>query len=75
MEIPRHWRLKKQRYGLVGYRILQDDGSYKYEFPPMANPKKSIEVYNSNLFPPPNHQVVHGKVVRENQKQDDKGQD
>jgi len=31
MEIPRHWRLKKQRYGLVGETIkdYQDGDSYE----------------------------------------------
>lgn len=74
MEIPRHWRLKKQRYGLVGYKILQPDGSYRYEFPPMANPKKTIEVYDSRLLLPPNDKIVHCEVVREDQEQNNKGQ-
>ncbi len=78
MEIPRHWRLKAPRYRLEGFRIIRKDGTVDYEFPPMANPKKPIEVYNCKIeaqksgFLPPDDQVVHGEVVRQDQEQDDK---
>lgn len=67
MEIPRHWRLKKQRYGLIG-SINPDTG--EPEFPPKNHPKKQIEVYNSTLLLPPNDKVVHCEVVRKDQEQD-----
>lgn len=34
MEIPRHWRLKDQRYRLIG---LKNKVTGKVEFPPKAN--------------------------------------
>jgi len=34
MEIPRHWRLRKQRYSLIGERDSQTDG---VSFPPGLN--------------------------------------
>ena len=74
MEIPRHWRLKKQRYGLVGNICPSCDTKY---FPPVlvcrmckdddrSNDKTRI-VYDSGLLFSPNDQVVHGEVVRQNQ--------
>lgn len=70
MEIPRHWRLKKQRYNLIG-SINPDTG--EPEFPPRNHPKKQIEVYNSSLLFSPNNKVIHCEVVGENQKQNNKG--
>ena len=69
MEIPRHWRLKKQRYSLIGIRIVHNNGTIEYQFPPKADPKKQNDnlVYDSNLLLPPNDQVVHSEVVGENQ--------
>ncbi len=72
MEIPRHWRLKEQRYKLLGFKISHKDGSVEYEFPPKANPKKIL--YDSDLLLPPDNQVVHGEVVWQNQEQNNKGQ-
>lgn len=66
MEIPRHWRLKKQRYNLEGFRIVRKDGTIEYEFPP-KNPNKLEEL--PVLFSP-NNQIVHGVVIRQDQKQD-----
>lgn len=66
MEIPRNWRLKKQRYGLVG---LINKKTGEVEFPPKANPKKesNILVYNSSLLLPPDDKIVHCEVVRQDQ--------
>ncbi len=64
MEIPRHWRLKDQRYKLVGFKIIKKDGTIEYEFPPKANLKI---LYDSSLLLSPNNQVVHSEVVREYQ--------
>lgn len=75
MEIPRHWRLKKQRYGLVGNECPRCE---KKSFPPTEicrrcqefdeERSKDIVVYdaNSGLLFSPNNQVVHSEVVREN---------
>lgn len=73
MEIPRHWRLKKQRYGLVGSICPWCD---EKKFPPVEVCKKCQErdeelqkltiVYDSSFFLPPNNQVVHSEVVRQN---------
>lgn len=69
MEIPRHWRVKKQRYNLEGLRIIKKDGTFEYQFPPKAN----LNLRNSNLLPP-NDQIIHGEIVRKNQEQHNKGQ-
>lgn len=69
MEIPRHWRLKRQRYNLEGYRVTHTDGTISYEFPPRDMGKKSMVIYNSSLLLPPNDQVVHSEVVGKNQEQ------
>lgn len=71
MEIPRHWRLKDQRYKLTGYKITHSDGSVEYEFPPRSKPKI---LYDSNLLFLPNDKIVHSEVVRENQEQDNECQ-
>lgn len=73
MEIPRHWRLKKQRYGLVGSECPRCETKY---FPPVKVCKKCQEdddlkgeaaiVYDSRLLFSPNNQVVHSEVVRQN---------
>lgn len=47
MEIARHWRLKDQRYRLIG---LQDKITKKAEFPPKANLKK-ITIFSSSRLP------------------------
>lgn len=44
MEIPRHWRLKKQRYGLIG-EVDKDDQNPR--FPPRFLPK-----YEGIILPP-----------------------
>lgn len=73
MEIPRHWRLKDQRYRLMGYKITHSDGSVEFEFPPKTKPKpEEIIIYNSSFFSPDN-QVVHSVVVGQNQEQNDEG--
>lgn len=72
MEIPRHWRLKDQRYKLVGYKVTHSDGSVEYEFPPKASPKI---LYDSSLLLPPDNKVIHCEVVGENQEQNNKCQD
>lgn len=76
METPRHWRLKKQRYNLVG---TVDPETGKPEFPPKNHFTKPTEVYNckieaqnSNLLLP-NHQVIHSEVVGQDQKQNNEG--
>lgn len=69
MEIPRHWRLNKQRYNLVGFKIVHKDKTIEYEFPPKASPKI---LYDSSLLLSPNNEVVHSVVVGEYQEQDDK---
>lgn len=69
MEIPRHWRLKDQRYKLRGYKITHSDGRIEYEFPPKANPKI---LYDSSLLLPPDNQIIHRVVIGQNQEQDDK---
>ena len=66
MEIPRQWRLKDQRYKLIGYKITHSDGKVEYEFPPKSKPKI---VFDLSLFLPPNNQVVHSEVVGQNQEQ------
>lgn len=73
MEIPRHWRLKKQRYGLVGSICPRCDTT---AFPPVEvcrkctevdKPKdEAITVYDSGLLFSPNNKIVHSEVVRQN---------
>ena len=65
MEIPRHWRLKKQRYGLVGEMCLKCEEKI---FPPKSKHEcKKIIVFDSGLLFSPNHKVVHSEVVRQDQ--------
>ncbi len=50
MEIPRHWRLKEQRYKLLGFKITQKDGGVEYEFPPKSNLKSTeVTIFSSKL--------------------------
>lgn len=70
MEIPRHWRLKKQRYGLVGNECTRCETKY---FPPIKVCKKCQDyddlksevtlVYDSGLLFSLNNQVVDSKVL------------
>ncbi len=48
MEIPRHWRLKKQRYNLVGTIDPKTGGP---EFPPKNHPKKEVVIFSSSKLP------------------------
>lgn len=48
MEIPRHWRLRNQRYRLIG---LRDKETKVVEFPPKANPKKEVVIFSSSKLP------------------------
>lgn len=69
MEIPRHWRLKKQRYGLVGEVCLKCD---KKIFPP--KPKHECESdsgsLNKRVFPSlPDEEIVDSVVVYQNEYQ------
>ena len=65
MEIPKFWRLRQQRYNLIG---LKDKETGEVEFPPKANfRKKKNVVYESGLLFSPNNQVVHSEVVGKNQ--------
>lgn len=71
MEIPRHWRTRRQRLRLEGFKITKIDGTIKYEFPPKA---RSEILYNSNLLLPPDNQVVYCEIVGKDQEQDHKSQ-
>ena len=46
MEIPRHWRLKQQRYRLIG---SIDPETGEPEFPPRHHPKKETIIFSSKL--------------------------
>lgn len=47
MEIPRHWRLKKQRYSLVGERCITCGKPDTFIFPPReVHPKEGF--YNKD---------------------------
>ena len=47
MEIARHWRLKDQRYRLIG---LQNKITGEVEFPPKANLEKNT-IFSSSRLP------------------------
>lgn len=70
MEIPRHWRLKKQRYNLEGFKITKKDGTVEYQFPPKRNPKI---LYDSRLLSPrnipsfPDKQVINCIVINQDE--------
>lgn len=55
MEIPRHWRLKKQRYNLEGIRVIKKDGTVEYQFPPRSNQEYNANSgsLNKGVFPSP----------------------
>ena len=66
MEIPRHWRLKKQRYGLEGIKITRKDGGVEYEFPPKFNPKTKTIIFSSTqlLYTSNNYMEVPEKQLQ-----------
>lgn len=69
MEIPRHWRLKKQRYGLVGEVCLKCD---KKIFPPRPRHECDNEsvLPNKGVLPSsPNKEVIDSVVVYQNEYQ------